>query len=141
MTNTDSNAYQPFDRDAALSNLMTELVACIGVILTEPNQNPPTVLAIENYASIVGLVDTYADAVAADAVRNHNPWRPIETAPKSNGSKTFLVYITGHGSCVAFRGEDGRIYNASKGFMGEIFKPTHWKHLDAPPIQRTEETE
>ncbi len=66
---------------------MTELVACIGVILTEPNQNPPTVLAIENYASIVGLVDTYADAVAADAVRNHNPWRPIETAPKSNGSK------------------------------------------------------
>ncbi len=79
----------------------------------------------------------YLDEAIEHAIdcMKRSPWQPIESAPISNGSKTFLVNIKGHGQVVAFRFENGQFWNASKQWGGgqEYLKPTHWMPLpDAP---------
>ncbi|WP_421782689.1 hypothetical protein [Kiloniella litopenaei] len=59
-----------------------------------------------------------------------NPWMPIETAPKSNGSNPFLAYIPGHGFCVCYR-VDNLIKSTSSGKV--INKATHWMRLPPAP--------
>lgn len=59
-------------------------------------------------------------------------WMPIETAKNSNGSDSFLAYITGHGQCVCFK-FCSLVFNASKKNRKEIKSATHWKPLDPPP--------
>ncbi|WP_376711093.1 DUF551 domain-containing protein [Pseudochrobactrum lubricantis] len=58
-------------------------------------------------------------------------WRDIKSAPVSNGSQTFLTYITGHGSSVCYKTPSGHICSNSTGKI--IHRATHWMPLPAAP--------
>lgn len=66
-------------------------------------------------------------------------WQLIETAPISNGSNTFLVFIQGHGCCVCYRLKDDvlglNLFNSSKPLLHQnrITAATHWMPLPQPP--------
>lgn len=55
-------------------------------------------------------------------------WRPIEEAPRSNGSVPFLAHITGHGGHVCHRLTD-TVYSHSTG--RQIHRATHFIPLSA----------
>lgn len=58
-------------------------------------------------------------------------WKPIDTAPISNGCNPFLAYIMGHGSHVCYRTKDDIILSSSDG--KQIHRATHWSPLPKPP--------
>lgn len=93
---------------------------------------------------LFGIVDlTDQPRVAIDKSIDHlhakgllNVWNyDMDSAPISNGSKTFLVMIPGHGEVVAYRLENGQFFNASKQLGGgqAYLKPTAWMPLPKLP--------
>lgn len=67
--------------------------------------------------------------------REDRSWHPIETAPASNGSAPFLMFIPGAGQAVGHRlkisGDNGCDIIMSKGKL--ITKATHWMPLPPAP--------
>lgn len=79
------------------------------------------------HSPVSALVNAQADA---DVVER---WQPIETAPVSNGSETFLAFVPGHGCVVCYK-VPGATYSNSN--HRRIMKASHWQPLPAPPTTR-----
>lgn len=83
-----------------------------------------------------GLTFEFANDLAQAylALAEQREWRPMNTAPTSNGHLAFMAFVPGHGCVVCHALPGGIIVNHS-GKSGDrrVYKATHWMPLPQPP--------
>lgn len=122
-------AAQPFDVAAVREGDEEKRIDTLRIQAFKTNSNADRQAYFD--AASKWFQDRHLRALSPAEPAQDEQWRDIKSAPVSNGSQTFLTYITGHGSSVCYKTPSGHICSNSTGKI--IHRATHWMPLPAAP--------